>query len=117
MFFLILFQFCLKITGIEVVLPDGVKTKSKVMVLSGHFDLPARAGVVEQVTYIGHDSCSYCNEPGEVVKTGARGHVMTFPFRNTASGHAKPRTAEEVKIHSFSALERNTVVSCSVVFS
>ena len=72
-----------EITGIEV-LPDGVKKNSKVMALPGHFDLPARAGVTEQVTYIGHDSCCYCDEHGDVVKTGARGHVMTFPFRNRA---------------------------------
>ena len=81
------------------------------MALSGHFDLPAHAGVLEQVTYVGHDSCSYCDENGETVKTGARGHVMTFPFRNTASGHVKPRVAEEVKAHSYDALERNTTVS------
>ena len=98
-------------TGIEVTLPDGVKTRSKVMALSGHFDLPARAGVLEQVTYTGHDSCSYCEEHGDVVKTGARGHVMTFPFRNTISGHAELRTAHNVEAHSYSALEQNTTVS------
>ena len=98
-------------TGIEITLPDGVKTKSKVMALSGHFDLPARAGVLEQVTYTGHDSCSYCEEHGDVVKTGARGHVMTFPFRNTVSGHAELRTAHSVEAHSYSALEKNSTVS------
>ena len=92
-------------------LPDGAKRKSKVMALSGHFDLPARAGVTEQVTYIGHDSCCYCDEHGEVIKTGPRGHVMTFPFRNTVAGHARPRTAEEVKTNSFNALEMNKTVS------
>ena len=71
-------------------LPDGAHKRSKIMALSGHFDLPTRAGVTEQVTYIGHDSCCYCNEHGEVIKTGPRGHVMTFPFRNTVSGHARP---------------------------
>ena len=91
-------------------LPDGAKKKSKVMALSGHFDLPARAGVTEQVTYIGHDSCCYCDEHGEVIKTGQRGHVMTFPFRNTVSGHARPRTAEEVKTNSFNALEMNKTI-------
>lgn len=102
---------CFEITGIEVTLPDGVKKKSKVMALSGHFDLPARGGVLEQVIYVGHDSCSYCDEHGETVKTGTRGHVMTFPFRNTASGHVKLRVAEEVKAYLHDALERNTTVS------
>lgn len=104
------------ISGIQVVLPDGVKTKSKVMALSGHFDLPARSGVLEQVTYVGHDSCCYCNEHGDVIKVGVRGHVMTFPIRNTASGHAKLRTAEEVQTHSFDALEMDTSVSCNVFY-
>ena len=100
-----------------MVLPDGEKTKSKVMVLSGHFDLPARAGVTEQVTYIGHDSCCYCYEHGEVVNTGSKGHVMTVPFRNTASGHARPRTAGEVTTDSYMALETNKTVSyCFVLF-
>ena len=99
------------VTGIDVVLPDGVKAKSKVMALSSHFDLPARAGVLEQLTYVGHDSCCYCDEHGETVKTGPRGHVMSFPFRDTATGHAKLRTTDEVKAHSYEALESNTVVS------
>lgn len=100
-----------EINGIEVVLPNGQRAKSKVKALSSHFDLPARAGVLEQVTYVGHDSCCYCDEHGETVKTGPRGHVMSFPFRNTASGHAKSRTAELVTSHSFEALEKNSVVS------
>lgn len=95
----------------DVTLPDKVKTKSQVMVLSGHFDLPGRAGVLEQLTHTGHDCCSYCTEHGEVIKTGPRGHVMTFPFRNSLSGHAKLRTAEEVERNSFDALEKNATVS------
>ena len=78
-----------------------MKTTSKVMVLSSHFDLPACAGVLEQVTYTGHDSCSYCDEHGEVIKTGLRGHVMEFPFCNTVTGHVKLRTAEEVETQSY----------------
>lgn len=30
----------------------------------------------------------FCAEHGDVVKTGARGHVITFPFPNTVKGHA-----------------------------
>lgn len=92
-------------------LPNGEKKKSKVMAISGHFDLPARAGVLEQVTYVGHDSCSFCDEHGDVVKTTGRGHVMTFPFRNTLSGHAKPRDAVDVKAHVYEALVKNATVS------
>lgn len=81
--------------------------------LSSHFDLPARAGALEQVTFTGHDSCSYCDEHGEVIKTSLRGHVMTFPFPNTVTGHAKLRTAEEVEAQSYDALETNSTVSSS----
>lgn len=95
-----------------MVLPDGLQAKSKIKALSSHFDLPACAGVLEQVTYVGHDSCCYCDEHGETVRTGPRGHVMSFPFRNTASGHAKPRTPEGVTSNSFESLEKNTVVGC-----
>jgi len=79
------------VPGIDVVLPCGTKAKSKVVALSSHFDLPARAGSLEQVTCTGHDSCSFCYEHGEVIKTSARGHVMTFPFRDTPSGHVDLR--------------------------
>ena len=103
----------MKISGIDVVLPSGAKIKSKVMALSGHFDLPARSGVLDQVQYTGHDSCSYCHEHGEVVKTGPKGHVMTFPFRDTDTGHAKRRTGQEVVAHSLDAIQKNTIVSNS----
>lgn len=95
-----------------MVLPDGLEAKSKVKALSSHFDLPACTGVLEQVTYVGHNSCCYCDEHGETVKTRPRGHVMSFPFRNTASGYTKPRTAGAVTANSFEALKKNTVVGC-----
>ena len=76
-------------SGVDVVHPSGTKVKSKIMALSGHFDLPACSGVLDQVQYIGHDSCSYCDEHGEVVKSGPKGHVMTFPFHDPDSGHVK----------------------------
>lgn len=95
------------VPGIDVVLPCGTKAKPKVVALSSHFDLPARAGSLEQVTCTG----SFCYEHGEVIKTSARGHVMTFPFRDTPSGHVDLCTAEQVKAHSFDALERNATVS------
>ena len=75
------------IIGIDVVYSDGKKVNAKVIPLSGHFDLPARAGILEQLTFTGHDSCCYSNEHGGVAKTSQRGHVMTFPFRNTPKGH------------------------------
>ena len=74
--------------------------------LSGHFDLPARAGILEQLTFTGHDSSCYSNEHGEVAKTSQQGHVMIFPFRNTPKGNAEIRTAQKVRAHLYRALEK-----------
>jgi hypothetical protein len=58
-----------------------------------------------------HDSCCYCDEKGEVVKTSARGHVMTFPFWNTCTGHATLRKMKNIVSDCFTALETNSIVS------
>ncbi|KAK3729723.1 hypothetical protein QZH41_002051 [Actinostola sp. cb2023] len=50
-------------------------------------------------------------EKGEVVKTSLRGHVMTFPFRQTLTGHAQLRNAQEVLQNCFQALEDNASVN------
>ena len=100
-------------SGIYVVLPSGTKVKSKIMALSGHFDLPACSGVLDLVQYTGHDSCSYCDEHGEVVKSGPEGHVMTFPFHDPDTGRAKSRTGQEVVAHSLDGIQKNTRVSNS----
>ena len=99
-------------------LPGGAKAKQKVMALSGHFDLPARASVLEQMTYNGHYSCCYCEEYGDVCKFGQRSHVMTFPFRDTDTGHAELRTAEGVQHDSYDALENvNCKFFLSIIYS
>ena len=81
----------------EVELPSEEAATSRVMVLLGHFDLPARSAVLEQVSYNGHDSCCCCTEKGETVSTSARGHVVTFPFRDTPTGHAELRTSKDIE--------------------
>ena len=65
-----IFESCILsfLKGTEVKPPDGNVDPSKVMVLSGHFDIPGRAAVLEQLTYKGHSSCCYCDECGDVVK-------------------------------------------------
>ena len=97
--------------GIEVELPSNEAAASRVMVLSGHFDLPARSAVLEQVTHTGHDSCCYCTEKGKTVSTSARGHVMTFPFCDTPSGHAELRSSEDIERDSLKALHEKLTVS------
>lgn len=81
------------------------------MVLSGHFDLPARAAILDQVTHTGYDACCYCTQKGKTIKTSARGHVMTYPFCETLSGHEKLRSLDDIKKDSFKALHENVPVS------
>lgn len=97
--------------GFEIELPREEAATSQVMVLSGHFDLPARSAVLEQVSHNGHDSCCYCAEKGETVSTSARGHVMTFPFRDTPTGHAELRTSKDIEQDSLKALHENSTES------
>lgn len=91
---------------------EAASCTSRVMVLSGHFDLPARSAVLEQVSYNGHDSCCYCTEKGETISTSARGHVVTYPFRDTPTGHAELRTTKDIEQDSLKALHANSTVSC-----
>lgn len=100
-----------QVQGFEVELPGEKAATSRVMVLSGHFDLPARSAVLEQVSYSGHDSCCYCKEKGKTVSTSARGHVVTFPFRDTPTGHAELRTSKDIEQDSSKALHENSSVN------
>ena len=83
----------------------------KMMVLLGHFDLPAWSAVLEQVTHTGHDGCSYCTHKGKTVSTSARGHVMTYPFCDTPTGRAELRTSEDIERDSLAALHKDKTVN------
>ena len=100
------------IDGIEVELPSKEAAALQMMVLSGHFDLPVRSAVLEQVMHTGHDGCCYCTHKGKTVSTSARGHVMTYPFCDTPTGHAELRTSEDIERDSLTALHGNKTVSC-----
>lgn len=99
------------IIGIEVELPSKEAAASRVMVLSSHFELPARSAVLEQVTYTGYNSCCYCTEKGKTASTSIKGHVMTFPFRDTPTGHAELRSSKGIEQDSLKALHENLTVS------
>ena len=99
------------VEGIEIELPIKKAATSQMMVLSAHFDLPARSGVLEQVSHTGRDGCCYCVLKGETVSTSARGHVMTYLFCDTPTGHAELRTSEEIERDSLTALQGNCTVS------
>ena len=66
----------------------GVKIKtatsqfmSKVFLIGGTADLPARCVVCNTVQYNGKFGCCKCLQPGKTHKTSARGHVHIFPFQ------------------------------------
>ena len=81
-------------------------------VIGGCFDLPARALVRNSMQFNGEYSCTFCEQPGETVRTGrgAHGHVLAFPFdeKNPDGPH---RTAATIKQYSVVAVEENQVVS------
>ena len=68
---------------------------SKVYLVSGIFDLPAKSMVLEEIQYNGFCGCTYCVEAGKSVKAkdGGRGWVHVYPFNDESeTGHAERRT-------------------------
>lgn len=68
---------------------------SKVYLVSGIFDLPAKSMVLEEIQYNGFCGCTYCVEAGKSVKAkdGGRGWVHVYPFNDESeTGHAQRRT-------------------------
>ena len=63
----------------------------KVLTIAGTCDLPAKALVLNSVQFNGRFGCLKCEQPGQTVKTGERGHVHAFPFQE-ADPKGPPRT-------------------------
>ena len=59
---------------------DTTEIVSKVILLAGTCDLPAKCLVCNSVQYNGSYGCFKCKQKGESVKVSARGHVHAFPF-------------------------------------
>ncbi|XP_070201071.1 uncharacterized protein [Littorina saxatilis] len=68
--------------GVFVTHPDG-DFVSKVCVIGGSADLPARSLVLNTTQYNGKHGCCKCLQPGETCKVSANGHVHVFPFDGT----------------------------------
>lgn len=77
---------------------EGRPICSKVILLVGTMDLPARAGVLNMTQYNGEYSCIFCLHPGVVVRSG-KGHCRSFPFRDEPM-----RTTMETKRNAEQAL-------------
>lgn len=63
----------------------------KAFTIAGTCDLPAKALVLKAVQFNGQFGCLKCQQPGQTVKTGERGHVHAFPFQK-ADPKGPPRT-------------------------
>lgn len=63
----------------------------KVLTIAGACDLPANALVLNSVQFNGQFGCLKCEQPGQTVKTGERGHIHAFPFQE-ADPKGPPRT-------------------------
>ena len=59
---------------------DTKEIRSKVILLAGTCDLPAKCLVCNSVQYNGSYGCFKCKQKGQSVKVSARGHVHAFPF-------------------------------------
>lgn len=80
--------------GVQIVMTDKVIV-TKLAVILGVFDLPAKASLLNMTYFNGADSCITCEEPGIRVKQG-KGTSQCIPYREE-SQKAKLRTHEEVK--------------------
>ena len=70
--------------GTTFQLPNKETIMSKVYLVSGIFDLPAKSLVLEEIQFNGFCGCSYCVEAGKSVKAknGGRGQVHVYPFND-----------------------------------
>ena len=81
---------------------------TKVYLISGIFDLPAKSLVLEEIQYNGFCGCSYCVEAGKSVKTkdDGRGQVHVYPFHDeSVTGHTELRTHKGTIANGMKSLE------------
>ena len=62
---------------------DTTEMESKVILLAGTCDLPAKCLVYNLVQCNGSYGYLKCKQRGETVKVSAQGHVHAFPFKTT----------------------------------
>ena len=65
---------------------------SKVILLAGSCDLPAKSLMLNSMQFNGMYGCAKCYQPGITVSTSARGHTHAYPF-NIADPTGPKRTA------------------------
>ena len=71
----------LETKGIQVTSPlQPDPFMSKVILLAGTCDLPAKCMVMNSIQFNGFFGCSKCLQPGISYQTSARGHTQVYPF-------------------------------------
>ena len=71
----------LETEGIQVTSPlQPDPFMSKVILLAGTCDLPAKCMVMNSIQFNGFFGCSKCLQPGISYQTSARGHTQVYPF-------------------------------------
>ena len=66
--------------GLLVETSEGHQFTTRVILLAGTSDLPAKCLVCNSVQYNGFYGCLKCKQAGQTVKTVKGGHVHAFPF-------------------------------------
>lgn len=72
-------------------------------------NFPAKALVLNIVQFNGQFGCLKCEQPGQTVKTGERGHVHAFPFQKT-DPKGPPRTHKGFVDNAKMAYDSNSIV-------
>ncbi|XP_070551310.1 uncharacterized protein [Ptychodera flava] len=66
--------------GVAVETATGQSFRSKVILICGTCDLPAKSLVCNMIQFNGFYGCVKCLQPGKTVTTAKGGHVHVFPF-------------------------------------
>lgn len=99
-------------------LQDGITVKfagaqfpftCKLLTIAGTCDLPAKALVLNTVQFNGKFGCLKCEQPGQTVKTGEKGHVHAFPFQPD-NPKGPSRTHNNFIEHAMVAYESDSII-------
>ena len=96
--------------GVKVEPPMCSPFVSKVILLAGTCDLPAKCLVLNCIQFNGEFGCTKCLEPGITLTTSVRGHTHVYPYNDLYSnGHCQNRTKETYHDNSKEALSKCSI--------
>jgi len=97
--------------GIEVKSPSIPHSFiSRVIVLAGTCDLPAKSLILNTMQFNGKNGCSKCLDPGVTYHTSARGRTHVYPYQTTEqTGHGEKRSSDKHATDAKKALQNRQV--------